>query len=195
MAWDSYPRAYCGKQVAQGIKAGGVPREELTIVSKLWNTNHRPERCEGDLDRTLKQLQLDYLDVWLIHWPAAFAPGDVLQPLDKDGNRAMDYDAPSLVETWKEVVRIYKETKKVKAVGVSNCSVEVLEMLINATGEVPAINQIEAHPQLQQPELFKYCTSASPFPVSLCGVGQNQADKFGFRRGQGHHHYCLLAPG
>ena len=148
------------EQVADGIAEGGVPRDQLFIVSKLWNTFHRPENCEKDLDITLKSLNTDYLDVWLMHWPVPFVAGAEMQPMKADGSgRAIDTDAPSIVETWKAMIQIWKTTKKAKAIGVSNCSVELLEKMINATGVVPAMNQIEAHPSLQQPELYKYCES------------------------------------
>jgi L-glyceraldehyde reductase len=82
-----------------------------------------------------------------------------LAPNNDDGTKAIDTEAPGVAATWKEMVRISKETKKVKAVGVSNFSVEMLEKIIEATGVVPTMNQIECHPSLIQPELFKYCES------------------------------------
>jgi L-glyceraldehyde reductase len=145
--------------VADGIKEAGIPREEITLVSKLWNNSHRPENVEADLDTSLSQLRTEYLDVYLIHWPVAFKAGKELAPTNEDGTKAIDTEAPGVSATWKEMVRISKETKKVKAVGVSNFSVEMLEKIIKATGVVPTMNQIECHPSLIQPELFKYCES------------------------------------
>lgn len=127
------------------------------LIGKLWNNSHRPENVEADLDTTLSQLRTDYLDAWLIHWPVAFRPGKDLMPTEND-ERVIDHDAPSVSETWKEMVRINKETNKVKAIGVSNFNVELLQKIIDATGVVPAMNQIEAHPSLIQPELFAFCT-------------------------------------
>ena len=150
-----------------------MPREEITLVSKLWNTSHRPELCEKDLDLSLKQLQMSYLDVWLIHWPVSFVPGDNLQPVTEDGKcKAVDKDAPGIAQTWKEVVRIWKETDKVKAVGVSNFNIPQLEKIIQATGVVPAMNQIECHPSLAQPELFKYCASVILGPFGVADMSQ-----------------------
>lgn len=135
-----------------------MKREDLTIVSKLWNNSHRPELVEADLDTTLKQLVTPYLDVYLIHWPVAFKPGPELAPKNADGKSvAIDTEAPGIAATWAELVRIYKETNKVRAIGVSNFNVAQLETIIKATGVVPAMNQIEAHPSLIQPELFEYC--------------------------------------
>jgi L-glyceraldehyde reductase len=125
----------------------------LVLVSKLWNNAHKPEDVEPQLDYCLKTLNTSYLDVYLIHWPVQFNRGEKLQS-------GVDTD-PSfgIVQTWKEMVRVYKETKKVKAIGVSNFTVEHLKAIIEATGVVPAMNQIEAHPQLIQPELFQFCES------------------------------------
>jgi L-glyceraldehyde reductase len=133
-------------------------------VSKLWNNSHRPENVEADLDLTLSQLKTPYLDVYLIHWPVAFRPGKELAPNNEDGTKAIDLEAPGVAATWKEMVRISKETQKVKAVGVSNFSVEMLEKIIKETGVVPTMNQIECHPSLIQPELFAYCTFLFHFP-------------------------------
>ena len=145
-------------QVADGIELGGVAREDLFLVSKLWNNSHRPENVEKDLDLTLSQLRTSYLDMWLIHWPVPFEPGKALSPKDADGKRVViDRDAPGIAATWREVARLYKESGKVRGIGVSNFSVKHLEAIIEATGIVPAMNQIECHPSLIQPELFEYC--------------------------------------
>lgn len=165
-------------EISQGIKDAGVPREELTLVSKLWNNSHRPELVEADLDLTLSQLQTDYLDVYLIHWPAPFTPGKALHPVIADGSaRDIDFDAPGIAATWAELVRIWKETKKVKAIGVSNFSVENLEKIIKATGVVPTMNQIECHPSLIQPELFQYCKEKGIIITAYSPLGNNITGK------------------
>ncbi|OXG44802.1 oxidoreductase [Cryptococcus neoformans Bt120] len=164
-------------EVAQGIKASGVPRKDLFLVSKLWNNSHRPEKVEADLDTSLKQLGTDYLDVYLIHWPVPFAPGGNLFPKTEDGKVAIDWDGPSVVDTWKELIRISKETKKVKAIGVSNFNVELLGKLIKETGVVPTMNQIECHPSLIQPELFKYCKEKNIVITAYSPLGNNTTGK------------------
>ncbi|WVW82820.1 hypothetical protein I302_104832 [Kwoniella bestiolae CBS 10118] len=167
--------------VATGIKSSGVPREELVLVSKLWNNSHRPSDVEADLDLTLKQLGTSYLDVYLIHWPVAFAPGKDLFPKDSNDVVKLDESAekggPSIVDTWKELVRISKETKKTKAIGVSNFTVEQLEKIITATGVTPAMNQIECHPSLIQPELFKYCNEKGIIITAYSPLGNNITGK------------------
>ena len=89
----------------------------------------------------------------------------------KGDERIIDWEAPSVADTWKEMVRISKETKKVKAIGVSNFNVELLHKIIDATGVTPAMNQIEAHPSLIQPELFAFCEYTS-FSLLHLAVGQ-----------------------
>ena len=170
------PEVYANPQVADGIADAKIPREELTIVSKLWNNSHRPENVEADLDLTLSQLRTSYLDVYLIHWPVAFKAGKELAPNGPDGNKALDLDV-SITDTWKELVRIYKETNKVKAIGVSNFTIEHLEAIINATGVVPAVNQIEAHPSLIQPELFKYAKEKGIVITAYSPLGNNLTGK------------------
>lgn len=164
------------QEVAQGIKDSGVPREEIVLVSKLWNNSHRPENVEADLDLTLSQLGTDYLDVYLIHWPVPFAPGKDLNPTKGD-QRDIDWDAPGVAATWKEMTRLAKETKKVKAVGVSNFNVDLLEKIIKETGVVPVMNQIEAHPSLIQPELFKYCNDKGIKITAYSPLGNNITGK------------------
>lgn len=151
-----------------------MAREEITLVSKLWNNSHRPENVEADLDVSLKQLKTEYLDIWLIHWPVPFQPGSELAPTEADGKSvALDKDAPGIAATWKEVVRIYEETKKVKAVGVSNFNVEQLKSIIDATGVVPVMNQIECHPSLIQPELFAFCKEKGIVITAYSPLGNN----------------------
>ncbi|WVQ78515.1 hypothetical protein IAT38_000601 [Cryptococcus sp. DSM 104549] len=165
-------------EVAEGIKASGVPREDIFLVSKLWNNSGRPENVEADLDLTLSQLGTSYLDAYLIHWPVTFKKeGSNLFPKGADGKLAIDEDAPGIVGTWKELVRISKETKKVKSIGVSNFTVENLEKIIKATGVVPAFNQIEAHPSLIQPELFKYAKEKNITITAYSPLGNNTTGK------------------
>lgn len=144
----------------------------------MWNTGHRPENVEAELDRTLKQLGTSYLDLYLIHWPVPFVPGNGLFPVNADKTEAViDKDAPSIAETWRELVRILNETDKVRAVGVSNFGVEQLEHITKVTGVAPAVNQIEAHPQLIQPELFKYCADNGIVITAYSPLGNNITGK------------------
>jgi len=151
-----------------------VKREDIFITSKLWNSSHQPHLVEKELDLTLKQLGLDYLDLYLVHWPIAFAPGNRLVPVGPDGWAELDLET-SLVDTWKAMIALPKS--KVRAIGVSNFSIEAVEGIIKATGVVPAVNQVEAHPLLLQDDLVNYSkekgihlTAYSPLGYNLVGI-------------------------
>ncbi|RSH89670.1 hypothetical protein EHS25_002221 [Saitozyma podzolica] len=167
-------------EVADGIEASGVPRSDIFLVSKLWSNSHRPENVESDLDATLKELRTTYLDAYLIHWPVAMRHDlGELEPYEPGSTdrRAIDHDAPGIEATWKEMVRIYKETQKVRSIGVSNFTVEHLQKVIDATGVVPAFNQIECHPGLIQQELFDYCKEKGIIITAYSPLGNNFTGK------------------
>ncbi|KAH7910036.1 NADP-dependent oxidoreductase domain-containing protein [Hygrophoropsis aurantiaca] len=154
-----------------------VKREDLFITSKLWNSSHQAAVAEAELEETLSQLGIDYLDLYLVHWPVAFQPGQGLSPKHPtiEGEVHLDTDT-SLVDTWKTMIKL-KETGKVKAIGVSNFTIAHIEGIIKATNVVPAANQIEAHPLLPQDDLVAYCnakgihiTAYSPLGNNLVGI-------------------------
>ena len=153
--------------VGKAIKESGIPREEIFITTKLWNNAHHPDDVEKQLDASLKDLQVDYLDLYLIHWPSAFARSDSLFPKDKDdSNSKGDTD---YVDTYKALEKLLK-TGKIRAIGVSNFSQDELERLISSTNVIPAAHQIELHPYLAQQSFDEYhkskgihITQYSPF--------------------------------
>jgi diketogulonate reductase-like aldo/keto reductase len=119
--------------VAEGIKASGVPRSEIFLVTKLWNNSHKPEEVEAALDASLKDLGTDYVDLYLMHWPSPFKSGDALIPKDNDGN--IEKGTSDYVETYKAMEECFKKGKA-KAIGVSNFSQKEMERLLKETSVV-----------------------------------------------------------
>ncbi|KAJ6443388.1 Heat Labile Enterotoxin Type Iib [Purpureocillium lavendulum] len=135
----SIPAVGLEKEVGDAIKASGVPRDEIFITSKVWNT-HQPDVAAG-LAQTLKDLQTDYLDLYLIHWPVRLVPNETseLLPTNPDGTRSID-TSWNQQDTWRQMEEVYR-AGKVKAIGVSNWSVPYLEHLQKTWTVTPAVNQ------------------------------------------------------
>ncbi|MCM3540795.1 aldo/keto reductase [Priestia endophytica] len=120
--------------VGKAIKESGIPREDLFITTKLWNSEQGYEKTLKAFETSMKKLGLDYLDLYLIHWPG------------KDKYK----------DTWKAFEKLYKDGK-IRAIGVSNFQVHHLEELMSEAEVKPMVNQVEFHPHLTQKELLSFC--------------------------------------
>ncbi|CAG5175596.1 uncharacterized protein ALTATR162_LOCUS8149 [Alternaria atra] len=159
-------------EVGDGIRRSGVPRSEIFLTGKLWNTKHAPEDVEAALDKSLQDLGVEYLDLFLMHWPVAFngATGKWF-PLRENG--VFDLVDIDPATTYKAMEKLL-DTGKVRAIGVSNFTVNRLNDLLSKTDVVPAVNQVEAHPYLQQPPLFDFCKSKGILIEAYSPLGNNQ---------------------
>jgi aldehyde reductase len=145
--------AEVGEALKSVLSDGTVKREELYITSKLWNTMHRPDLVEPAIKTTLKNLGLQYLDLYLVHWPFAFKEDGDLFPKKADGtidNSDVDY-----VDTWKEMEGLVKKGLA-KSIGISNFNKRQTERILQNCTIKPVTNQIEVHPHLNQQKLIDY---------------------------------------
>src|ERR1700752_3234651 len=144
-----------GSALEAGLAAGGIPREEIFVTTKLWNSNHRPERVEPAFEASLDRLRLKYLDLYLIHTPFAFQPGDDQDPRDQNGNVLYDRDV-TLLDTWRALESLV-DHGRCRTIGLSDISLDELKPLYEAARIKPAVVQVESHPYLPETELLEFC--------------------------------------
>lgn len=161
------------KEVGDGLRASGVPREEVFVTSKVWGTHHR--RVEESLDQTLANLGTTYLDLYLIHWPVALNPNGnhPLMPVLPNGNFDID-ESQDIRDTWKAMEAMVKKGK-VKAIGTSNFSQMMLEKILPTAEITPAVNQLELHLYNPQLKLLDYLKSKKIVPQAYSPLGSTDA--------------------
>ena len=144
-----------GDALQAGLAAGGIAREDIFVTTKLWNSNHRPERVKPAFDASLERLRLDYLDLYLIHTPFAFQSGDEQDPRDANGNVLYD-EGVSLLDTWRAMEDLV-DGGRCRAIGLSDIGLDDLVPLYESARIKPAVVQVEAHPYLPESELLEFC--------------------------------------
>jgi alcohol dehydrogenase (NADP+) len=155
--------------LAGGGPGGGITREDIFVTTKLWNSNHRPERVEPAFEASLDRLGLQYVDLYLIHTPFAFRPGDDQDPRDQNGNVLYDQDV-TLLDTWKAMEALV-DHGKCRAIGLSDISLNELKPLYESARIKPAVVQVEAHPYLPETELLEFCKERGIVLLAFAPLG------------------------
>lgn len=160
--------AHIGESLRIAI-SNGIPREELWVTSKLWNNKHNPADVIPSCKQSLHDLQLDYLDMYLVHWPFPnhHDPGVDTTSRSKD---ARPYIHADYMATWREMEKLV-ELGLVRHIGTSNMTIPKLQLLLRDASIKPAVNEMEMHPHFQQTELFEYVRSNGIEPVAFSPLG------------------------
>ena len=158
-----------GEALKAGLAAGGLAREDLFVTTKLWNSNHRPERVQPAFQASLERLQVNYLDLYLIHTPFAFQPGDEQDPRDKNGNVIYDRGV-TLLDTWTALEGLV-DHGKCRAIGLSDITLQALIPIYESARIKPAVVQVESHPYLPETELLEFCKAKGIVLLAFAPLG------------------------
>jgi len=158
-----------GEALQAGRVAGKITREDIFVTTKLWNTNHRPERVEPAFEASRDRLRLKYLDLYLIHTPFAFQPGDDQDPRDQNGGVLYDKGV-TLLDTWRAMERLV-DGGRCRAIGLSDVSLNELLPIYEAARIKPAVVQVEAHPYLPETELLEFCKERGVVFLAFAPLG------------------------
>jgi len=161
------------EQVGEAMRAvfnqGKVKRKDVFVGTKLWNNNHRPERVQPAFESSCDRLQLDYIDLYLIHTPFAFQPGDNQDPRDQNDNVIYDKDI-TLMDTWRAMEKLV-DSGKCKAIGLSDVSLEQVQEIFKPARIKPAVVQVESHPYLPQAEILEFCNRNGLVMLAFAPLG------------------------
>uniref|UniRef100_F7EH85 Rho crystallin n=1 Tax=Xenopus tropicalis TaxID=8364 RepID=F7EH85_XENTR len=166
-----------GRAIRAKIADGTVKREDVFYTGKLWSTFHTPERVRPALEKSLNDLQLDYMDLFIIHIPVELKPGDDPLPLDENGK--FIYHNTDIRDTWKALEKC-KDAGLVRSIGVSNFNHKQLELILNMPGlkYKPVCNQVECHVYLNQSKLLEFCKSKDIVLVAFGVLGSSRDESW-----------------
>jgi len=162
-----------GEALQAGMTAGGIAREDIFVTTKLWNTNHRPERVAPAFEASLNRLGREYLDLYLIHTPFAFQAGDEQDPRDQNGNVLYD-DGVTLFDTWRALESLV-DGGRCRAIGLSDISLNELSQIYESARIKPAVVQVEAHPYLPETELLEFCKARGIVLLAFAPLGHGMS--------------------
>jgi diketogulonate reductase-like aldo/keto reductase len=153
----------------EAIQKGGVKREDLWITSKVWNNKHQPEDVIASCKQSLADLRLEYLDLYLVHWPFPnFHPPQC--DVTSRSPDAKPYIHENYMKTWRAMEQLV-DMGLVRHIGTSNMTVPKLKLVLRDARIKPAANEMELHPHFQQPELFNYVVDNGILPIGYCPIG------------------------
>jgi aldehyde reductase len=158
-----------GEALHAGLAAQGIARGDIFVTTKLWNTNHRPDRVQSAFEASLARLGIDYLDLYLIHTPFAFQPGDEQDPRDRNGDVIYDRDV-TLLETWRAMESLV-DRGTCRAIGLSDITQKALLPIYESARIKPAAVQVEAHPYLPETELLEFCKEKGIVLLAFAPLG------------------------
>jgi alcohol dehydrogenase (NADP+) len=158
-----------GEALQAGLAVAGIARQDIFVTTKLWNSNHRPERVQPALEASLKRLGLNYLDLYLIHTPFAFQPGDEQDPRDQNGNVLYD-NGVTLLDTWGAMEALV-DHGNCRTIGLSDVGLNELVAVYESAKIKPAVVQVESHPYLPETELLEFCKEKGIVLLAFAPLG------------------------
>jgi len=158
-----------GVAIKDFLDTGKARREDLFITTKLWNTNHRPERVRPAFEASCRRLQVEYIDCYLIHTPFAFQAGDDQDPRDAFGHVLYD-SGVTLIDTWRALEQLVDEGR-CKSIGLSDITLPALKEIVAVARIKPAVVQVEAHPYLPEWEMLDYCKEHGIIVLAFAPLG------------------------
>ena len=164
-----------GEAMQEVFKAGAINREDVFITTKLWNTNHRPERVRPAFEASCRRLQIDTVDCYIIHTPFAFRAGDDQDPRDEHGQVVYD-SGVTLIETWRAMESLVDGGHS-KSIGLSDITLEKLREIVAVSRIKPAAIQVESHPYLPEWDLLDFCREHGIVLLAFAALGHGLSPK------------------
>ena len=158
-----------GQAIREAIEAGWIHRDDLFLTTKLWNNHHRPERVQPAIEGSRERLQVEYIDLYLMHTPYAFRPGDDQDPRDPNGNVIYD-DGVTLMDTWRAMEDLV-DRGLCGAIGLSDVSLNHVQEVFDQARIKPAVVQIESHPYLPETEILEFCKAHGIVLLAFAPLG------------------------